>query len=116
MYFMKQDLCTIIEDNLKFIQQYPVDELILKLKLVAIAYTQCGSSSKADSIMNTKDYIIRYNDSRVTKIIIIEESPNWDSVKIELDGLNLLIKEQNGHSYYENVAVIPLRVIRMFNE
>lgn len=51
-----------------------------------------------------------------TKIIIIEESPNWDSVKIELDGLNLLIKKQNGHSYYENVAVIPLRVIRMFNE
>lgn len=39
MHFMKQDLCTIIEDNLKFIQQYPVDELILKLKLVAIAYT-----------------------------------------------------------------------------
>lgn len=36
MYFMKQDLCTIIEDNLKFIQQYPVDELILKLKLVAL--------------------------------------------------------------------------------
>ena len=51
---MKRDLATIVENNVKFIQQYSFDEWVSKLKLVAIACIPFLSSAKIKEIMDKK--------------------------------------------------------------
>ena len=48
------------------------------------------------------------------KIVIIANSPEWDSVKITLNCMGILVSRQEGHSKFEPVNTIPLEVLRMF--
>lgn len=64
---MKRDLATIVENNVKFIQQYSFDEWVSKLKLVAIACIPFLSSAKIKEIMDTKNYSVEY---KLTKLLL----------------------------------------------
>lgn len=108
---MKRDLATIVENNVKFIQQYSFDEWVSKLKLVAIPFL---SSAKIKEIMDTKNYSVEYNELGINQIVIIANSPEWDSVKITLNCMGILVSRQEGHSKFEPVNTIPLEVLRMF--
>lgn len=111
---MRIDLAAVIENNIKFIQQYSFDEWVSKLKLVAIACIPFLSSAKIKEIMDTKNYSVEYNELGINQIVIIANSPEWDSVKITLNCMGILVSRQEGHSKFESVNTIPLEVLRMF--
>lgn len=79
---------------------------------MAIACIPFLSSAKIKEIMDTKNYSVEYNELGINQIVIIANSPEWDSVKITLKGI--LVSRQEGHSKFEPVNTIPLEVLRMF--
>lgn len=113
---MERNLTSIVESNVKFIQQYSFDEWVSKLKSIAIACIPSCSSTKIEEIMNTKNYSVRYDEWGISEITIEANGLEWDSVKIALNCMYILISRQEGHSRFEPVNTIPLEVIRMFSE
>lgn len=113
---MERNLTSIVESNIKFIQQYSFDEWISKLKSVAIACIPFVSPAESERIMNTKNYSVEYNELGIGKIVIIANSPEWDSIEIILNCMGIVINRQNGHSKFEHVSTIPLEVLRMFTD
>lgn len=67
---MKRDLATIVENNVKFIQQYSFDEWVSKLKLVAIACIPFLSSAKIKEIMDTKTTQLSTMSLVLTKLLL----------------------------------------------
>nr|DAW84529.1 MAG TPA: hypothetical protein [Caudoviricetes sp.] len=113
---MERNLTSIVENNVKFIQQYSFDEWVSKLKLVAIACISFPSSAEIEEIMNTKNYSVRYDEWGISEITIIANGSEWNSVEIKLNCICILISRQEGHSRFEPVSTIPLEIIRMFSE
>lgn len=113
---MERNLTSIVENNVKFIQQYSFDEWVSKLKSIAIVCISFPSSAEIEEIMNTKNYSVRYDEWGISEITITTNSPEWNSVKIALNCMCILVSRQEGHSKFEPVSTIPLEIIRMFSE
>jgi hypothetical protein len=104
--------CSIFVTQLK--QSAGVAQRLVLQQINYARVAQFLSSAKIKEIMDTKNYSVEYNELGINQIVIIANSPEWDSVKITLNCMGILVSRQEGHSRFEPVNTIPLEVLRMF--
>ena len=113
---MKIDFASIVENNIKFIQQYTFDEWVSKLKLIAVACISFPSSALVERIMNTKCFSAEYDEHGISRITVTALSPEYDSVEIALNRVDISVSMQQGHTKFESICTIPLEVLRLFDK
>lgn len=109
---MKKNPIESIEESWKILSLFTVDSLTAVAKELLIQYFSAKYTffiEKADSIK------CEFLNGQISNFELFINTDNWDSISIQINTAGILIKQQQGHSKFEQEVKIPLTWINVFS-